>query len=125
MKNSSLKLSILLVMIASALWFAGSWWYYTCKVKNVCGNNTVAQNTSPEIGKAPALTDPAKPLRTVDTDNDGLSDEEENKIGTDILLTDSDSDSIPDNEEVGTNLFNPLDTDKDGIIDALDFDDDN
>jgi outer membrane protein OmpA-like peptidoglycan-associated protein len=126
MKNSSLKLSILLVLIATALWFSGSWWYYTCKIKNLCNSETVVQQaTIPDIPKKPTLTDSVPSIRIIDTDSDGLSDEEENKIGTDILLSDTDGDSIPDNEEVGANLFNPLDTDKDGIIDALDLDDDN
>lgn len=119
MKNSSLKLSILLVLIASALWFSGSWWYYTCKIKKICENKTIVQQVN---SNSPANIET---FRLVDSDGDGLSDEEENKIGTDILLSDTDGDSIPDNEEVGTNLFNPLDTDKDGVIDALDLDDDN
>jgi len=112
-------------MIATALWFSGSWWYYSCKIKNTCGNMIVTQQVTPDIPNISALTPPVEPIQIIDTDNDGLSDEEENKIGTDILLNDTDNDSIPDNEEVGTNLFNPLDTDKDGIIDALDLDDDN
>ncbi|MEE9309890.1 MAG: OmpA family protein [Cocleimonas sp.] len=131
MKKSSLKLSILLTLIASALWFSGSWWYYACKIKNTCDANSSSLATT-----KPLLKSQSKPQSTnqvasnstrmvIDTDNDGLSDEEEDKIGTDILLSDTDSDGIPDNEEVGTNLFNPLDTDKDGIIDALDTDDDN
>jgi len=122
MKNSSLKLSILLVLIATALWFSGSWWYYTCKIKNTCNNLIVEDRFNSNAHKSNNIT---KTIITMDTDNDGLSDEEENKIGTDILLSDTDGDSIPDNDEVGSNLFNPLDTDKDGIIDALDSDDDN
>ncbi len=121
MKKSSLRLSILLVLITTALWFVGSWWYYSCKIKNTCSSNTIAsQSSTPEIP-----TPTAGSINITDTDSDGLSDKEEDIIGTDILLTDTDNDSIPDNQEVGTNLFHPLDTDKDGIIDALDLDDDN
>ncbi len=125
MKKSSLKLSILLVLVTTALWFTGSWWRYACKIKNTCGNDTsiTQQATTQQQDNAPET--PIKSIAVVDTDNDGLSDEEENKIGTDVLLRDTDGDSIPDNEEVGSNLFNPLDTDNDGIIDALDLDDDN
>ena len=129
MKKSSLRLSILLVLITTALWFVGSWWYYSCKIKNTCGNNTaIAQTAIPAETVTTAenpITSNTDPIHIADTDGDGLSDEEEDKIGTDILLIDTDGDSIPDNEEVGTNLFNPLDSDNDGIIDALDLDDDN
>ena len=83
-----------------------------------------------------------------DDDNDGLSDEEEEKIGSDPLLADTDFDELTDFEEfkMGTNptkmdtdgdtysdfedLF-PLDpkefsdNDKDGIGDNTDEDDDN
>lgn len=114
MKKNSIKLSILLVLIATALWFAGSWWHYACKIKNTCGNNekTIA-------------TTPIAPVQVVDSDKDGLSDQEEEKLASDPLLMDTDGDSIPDNEEARTDLDNPLDSDNDGIIDILDKDDDN
>ena len=124
MKKSSLILSILSVLIATALWFIGSWWYYTCKIKNTCGNTQTIANNSPSPEKT-TLAATATNNAVTDTDNDGLTDEEEEKAGTDPLLVDTDGDSIPDNEEIGSNIFNPLDTDKDGIIDALDLDDDN
>ena len=43
----------------------------------------------------------------LDSDNDGLSDAEENKIGTDINNPDTDNDGYSDGEEV-KNGFNPL-----------------
>ncbi len=106
MKRNSENLLLILTLLATILWFAGSWWYYSCKIKNTCGSQ---QSTKPVI----------------DSDSDGLSDKEEEKLGTDPLLADSDHDGIPDNEEVGSNIALPLDTDHDGKIDALDTDDDN
>ncbi|MCF6190597.1 MAG: OmpA family protein [Cocleimonas sp.] len=136
MKKASLKLSILFVLITTALWFMGSWWHYTCNIKNTCGSNTdtPVQNVSTDSDtKAdipvipPVNTDTTETdVETIkDTDNDGLSDEEEEKLGSDPLLVDTDGDSIPDNEEVGADYTKPLDTDQDGIIDVLDLDDDN
>ena len=129
MKKASLKLSILFVLIATALWFIGSWWHYTCNIKNTCGSDTPVQNastdsdTKTDIPVIPPVNTDAVTIK--DTDNDGLSDKEEEKLGSDPLLVDTDGDSIPDNEEVGADYTNPLDTDQDGTIDVLDSDDDN
>ena len=129
MKRTSLKLSILLVSIATSLWFLGSWWHYSCNIKNTCGKNNQTFASNKDVN-----TDANTPLPTIkspdslavtDTDSDGLSDLEEARLGTDPLLKDTDGDGIPDNEEIGVNFDSPLDTDKDGIIDALDSDDDN
>jgi hypothetical protein len=59
-----------------------------------------------------------------DTDNDGITDETETKLGLNPNNSDSDGDGISDLEEVG-DINNPTDTDKDGMIDALDSDSDN
>lgn len=141
MNKRTLTLLILLTLIVSALWFLGSWWYYT-KLK--CGCDSAKQNTTDNTAadknklttplKAPniALTlpvsvaqDPSTSQQVKDTDGDGLSDEEEQQLGTDPQKSDSDGDGIPDNEELGAELSTPIDTDKDNIIDALDPDDDN
>lgn len=55
-----------------------------------------------------------------DTDGDGLDDVDENIAGTDSTNPDSDKDGILDGVEVGADSANPIDTDGDGIIDALD-----
>ncbi|MBL4606350.1 MAG: choice-of-anchor L domain-containing protein [Pseudomonadales bacterium] len=47
-----------------------------------------------------------------DTDNDGLSDEQEALLGTSPTNSDSDGDGVPDGEEVG-DINNPLNTDGD------------
>ncbi len=74
----------------------------------------------------PARTDPCNPkldtaacLGTEHSDGDGLTDAQEVALGTDPNNADSDGDGVDDGTEVGVNPSTPLDTDKDGIIDAL------
>lgn len=55
----------------------------------------------------------------VDTDLDGLFDGPESALGTNPNNPDTDGDGIKDGEEVGSDVENPLDTDEDGFIDAL------
>ena len=59
-----------------------------------------------------------------DNDKDGLMDSVEKVVGTDPWKADTDGDGIGDKPEVDDSTV-PLDYDKDGIIDALDEDDDN
>jgi hypothetical protein len=60
-----------------------------------------------------------------DFDNDGLTDQQEELLGTERYLADTDGDGIDDGVEVGNNLSEPNDHDNDKRIDALDSDDDN
>ncbi|PID33937.1 MAG: hypothetical protein CR976_02990, partial [Thiotrichales bacterium] len=60
-----------------------------------------------------------------DNDGDGLSNDDEAALGTNPDVADSDGDGIGDLHEVGGNVSSPVDTDRDGTIDALDEDDDN
>lgn len=133
----------LLLLLLTAAWAFGSWWYYTCTIKGFCQTkdpslNTAetASNTTPNA--APASNDTNRstsseqaaisPVTTsdfVDQDGDAISDEDERSLGTNPDNADSDQDGIPDNEELGTNLQSPTDSDGDGIINALDDDDDN
>jgi len=62
---------------------------------------------------------------TLDFDQDGLTDEQEKKLGTERYLADTDGDGINDGIEVGSNPDYPLNHDNDKRIDALDSDDDN
>lgn len=62
-----------------------------------------------------------KAAAAVDKDMDGLTDEEEKKLGTDPNLPDTDHDGLLDKDEVElfkTNPKNP-DTDGDGVKDGL------
>ncbi|MBI5490259.1 MAG: DUF11 domain-containing protein [Deltaproteobacteria bacterium] len=58
-----------------------------------------------------------------DTDGDGLTDDDEERIGTNPDNPDSDGDTIPDGTEVG-DPADPFESDDDGSIDALDLDSD-
>ncbi|WP_206524227.1 Ig-like domain-containing protein [Lujinxingia sediminis] len=60
----------------------------------------------------------------LDNDEDGLPDTWELSVGLDPTTPDSDDDGISDGEEVGDDLANPIDTDEDEVIDALDDDSD-
>jgi gliding motility-associated-like protein/uncharacterized repeat protein (TIGR01451 family) len=57
---------------------------------------------------------------TVDSDGDGILDQDEVALGLDPNDPDTDGDGIDDGSEVGPDIDSPLDTDEDGIIDALD-----
>ncbi|MCB9675143.1 MAG: hypothetical protein H6737_08495 [Alphaproteobacteria bacterium] len=59
-----------------------------------------------------------------DADLDGIDNGTETDLGLSPYNDDSDGDGIPDNLEIG-DLSNPNDFDDDGLIDALDPDDDN
>ena len=134
----------LLLLLLAAVWAFGSWWYYTCVIKGFCRTNGTFTSAA-DRAKGAALTtaaatgiviatganssddaDQQAPATDfIDQDNDAISDDDERSLGTDPSNDDSDSDGIKDNEELGTDLQNPTDTDGDGIINALDEDDDN
>lgn len=54
-----------------------------------------------------------------DSDGDGLLDGAESTLGTNPNNSDTDGDGVSDGAEVGPNLASPIDTDGDGIINAL------
>lgn len=85
----------------------------------------VVEPTTTPVSQEVVIT-PSMPLATgtppntlVDSDSDGLIDEEENILGTNINLIDTDNDGLTDYEEVKIYHTNPLlaDTDKDDLSD--------
>lgn len=72
-----------------------------------------------------AANDIATDSHQKDTDYDGLSDALEMQLGTDAWLSDTDGDGVRDTAEFDYVNQQPLDSDQDGLIDALDVDDDN
>lgn len=59
-----------------------------------------------------------------DRDNDGLNDDIETDLGSNLDNADTDGDGIDDKTEVGDDFLNPLDSDNDGMTNIIDTDDD-
>lgn len=78
------------------------------------------KNHDMDIIPAPEGGCPVIEPEPVDTDADGLTDDEEIVLGTDPLLADTDSDGLSDGDEVNTYSTDPLnpDTDAGGIFDG-------
>ena len=83
------------------------------------GTNHVTIASAPELA---VLNRDIVVLATPDSDHDGLSDEEEGRLGYNPALADSDGDGINDAEEwlVGGSAV-PGDTDGDGVPDAVEI----
>ncbi len=94
-------------------------------------SGTVAATSAPEIipdipgvnvpaTNTPEVVVPPVPAAPVDSDNDGLTDTEEQAAGTNINIIDTDNDGLSDYEEVKMYKTNALsaDTDGDGYLDG-------
>ena len=82
---------------------------------------TVPEVTPPPADSAGATSAPEAVLpAAVDSDNDGLTDEEEIQLGIDPRNPDTDGDGLFDGEEINVYKTNPLDrdTDKDSYLDG-------
>ncbi len=66
------------------------------------------------------LTEMQTTEQSIDSDADGLTNKEEEKLNTNFLNVDTDADGLSDREEVKTWKTNPLnlDTDNDGVKDG-------
>ncbi len=113
-----MQFRVLLILVLTLIWALGSWRWYTCNIKGFCG-------TKKAIVIEEAVPIAPVPVIPGDLDGDGLNDALERALGTDPKLIDTDGDGITDAYEVGEDTSQPLDTDSDGTINALDTDDDN
>jgi hypothetical protein len=98
-----------------------------CDADSKCGLPVATACTASSQCRSNACVDS---LCDGDQDGDGVSDSVERVLRTNPLDTDSDRDGVPDNVELsamqtGSGPFTAVDSDGDGVIDALDTDDDN
>jgi len=105
MKNVK-KMTIVAVLIFITVYFSG------CSIRK---KDEVTDTT------APAATDKKEEPKRIDTDGDGLFDDEEEKLGTDKNLADTDGDGLSDFDEAKKWKTDPLakDTDGDGYDDGV------
>lgn len=127
---SSRKKLLLLVLALVILLVAGvSVWFFFLRVGLESVSNTPPSETSSPAsgvetqiqtnqGTKPSPVPPASPA--LDTDGDGLTDDEERVFKLDPTLPDTDGDGLTDREEVRVFSTDPLkpDTDSDGFSDG-------
>lgn len=93
------------------------------EVENAEGSNPDStDNTVNDVdgdGIADHLDENDNDGKLADIDNDGLTNEEEEKLGTDPNKSDTDGDGKDDKTEVGDDVNHPKDSDNDCKIDAL------
>jgi len=113
-KNKIIIILIILVVAGVVVFF-----FSKNRTQNNGQNNEL--NTKQEE-LAPSFKIHIKPAPNLnDTDNDGLTDEEEKKLGTDAKSSDTDGDGLSDYNEIYKTKTDPkkYDTDGDGFPDGL------
>lgn len=93
----------------------------------------INNNNIPDYMDASFINDPKNPhpkitskrKKNKDSDNDGLNNDLEIRLGTNPYKRDTDGDKVSDAIEIGLDINHPQDSDQDNKIDALDPDDDN
>lgn len=130
--RTALLFVVAIVLIAGVI--GGLYWVYSSFIKGRTSStpsepqapttvvDTPVPDTSTETETQPDITQDDQILfgEVLDTDGDGLSDEQERSMGTDPNNWDSDSDELSDYNEVEVWKTNPLlaDTDGDGYLDG-------
>lgn len=111
------------LIIAVGIITGGYWWWIS---RQETGQRSVINNSFPVENQQPAINSNIvieQPTQVIDTDGDGLTDTEEQQLGTDSLKPDTDTDGLMDGEEVKVYHTNPLvaDSDSDGYIDSVEI----
>jgi len=120
--NKIVRLIIIFIIIIAIIF--GLWFVFSkIKEKSLEGDKTetpVEQLEQEELKETPLDLKKPEDEKILDSDRDGLTDLEEDELGTDKYSLDSDKDGLFDKEEVKIYLTNPLssDTDEDGILDG-------
>ncbi|OGH93842.1 MAG: hypothetical protein A2538_03160 [Candidatus Magasanikbacteria bacterium RIFOXYD2_FULL_41_14] len=112
------KKNIIIILIFIVALLIGVWLIFFKNSKsNVADVDTEAQTRQAELN---VLNQAMAEARKTDADQDGLSNEEEAKLGTDPNTGDSDHDGILDYDEINLYKSDPLkaDTDGDGLKDG-------
>ncbi len=113
------------IILGMALVVYGGYWAYGNFGKGIlspAGEETGGEEASnaggggEETAEMPGGQEEAAPVveQPLDSDEDGLSDEEEKQLGIDSSSVDSDSDGLFDREEVKVYKTDPLNPDTDG-----------
>ncbi|MEK7496643.1 MAG: hypothetical protein AAB657_01930 [Patescibacteria group bacterium] len=103
-------LAVIIVIAGGVLWWQGS--SPTDNRQQTTDNNNQPQFFDQPQNQPPVNNPP--PILPIDQDSDGLTDAEEQTVGTDPLKPDTDSDGLFDREEVKVYLTDPLKADTDG-----------
>ena len=118
-RNRKVFIAIFLVLILGGGLAIAGWYVYNQFVvsspnSSVLSGEPLNQNVNQPVNQN---VEPPAPL---DSDRDGLTDEEESMYGTDSLKVDSDSDGLTDRDEAKVFETDPTeaDTDGDGFLDG-------
>ena len=120
--NKIVRLIIIFVIIIAIVF---SLWLVFSKIKEKSLENDKAEVPVEELEQEELIETPIdleklEDEKILDSDRDGLTNAEEDELGTNKYSLDSDEDGLFDKEEVKIYLTNPLnpDTDGDGILDG-------
>jgi len=114
---------LIILILVGAVYFLSNKFFG--QIKNIFSQLMIKPAKEIPLAPAPSSNamNPANPTNpaTLDSDSDGLTDVEEQQLGTDLNKADTDGDGLVDGEEVNIYHTDPLkaDTDGDGTADGL------